>query len=66
MLAKISNESEWHKQIVEVEFAINNAKNRSVNDTPSRLLFDMNQQVTDKLAVICETHEERNIDEKRY
>lgn len=44
LLAKISNEAEWHKKLNEAEFAINNSKNRSINNSPSMLLFGVNQR----------------------
>jgi len=47
MLGKIVNKEEgkqWYKLLYEVEYAVNNTKNRSTGKTPSRLLFGIDQR----------------------
>jgi hypothetical protein len=47
LLAKIVNKEEgkhWYKLLQEVEYTINNSKNRSTGETPSRLLFGVDQR----------------------
>ncbi|KAL4149769.1 hypothetical protein QTP88_003637 [Uroleucon formosanum] len=63
MLTKISESvNEWDKVLYKVEFAINNTVHRSTGQTPSRLLFGINQvgDVSDELRhVIEEINENR-------
>ncbi|KAL4090673.1 hypothetical protein QTP88_025467 [Uroleucon formosanum] len=64
MLAKISEPiNEWDKMLYKVEFAINNTIHRSTGQTPSRLLFGINQvgDVSDELRHMIE-----EINEKRF
>ncbi|GJQ80858.1 hypothetical protein Trydic_g14119 [Trypoxylus dichotomus] len=45
MLAKITeNPAKWDEVLEKVEYAINNTVNRSIKDTPTRLLFGINQR----------------------
>lgn len=47
LLAKITDNNigkYWYKALAEAEFAINNTINKSTGDTPSRLLFGVNQR----------------------
>lgn len=47
MLSKLANKDEgkcWYKLLHEAEHAINNTKNRSAGETPSRLLFGIDQR----------------------
>lgn len=47
LLAKIVDNSigkYWYKVLTEAEFSINNTMNKSIGDTPSRLLFGINQR----------------------
>lgn len=52
LLAKMKLDDEWDLILPEAEFSINNTKNRSIDNTPSMLLFGVNQrgQVTHKIA----------------
>lgn len=59
MLAKLSEpvaHADWVKQLSKIEFAFNNTTNRSIGDTPSRVLFGVNQrgEVVDKLSEYLE------------
>ena len=57
MLAKISQTTgTWNQVLEDVEYALNNSVNRAIGDTPSRLLFGINQlgKVNDDLRVILE------------
>lgn len=65
MLAKISERNdEWDKVIYKVEFAINNTIHRSIGQTPSRLLFGINQvgDVNDELRHVLEEINENRFD----
>lgn len=45
MLAKLTDKKfEWDSNIVKVEFALNNTKNRSIGETPARMLFGTSQK----------------------
>ncbi|XP_037939272.1 uncharacterized protein LOC119672324 [Teleopsis dalmanni] len=55
MLAKLSDpleHADWVKQLLKIEFAINNSVNRSIGLTPSQALFGINQrgETVDKLT----------------
>lgn len=55
ILSKLSEpmeHSDWVKQLVQVEYALNNSVQRSVQSTPSMLLFGVNQRgvIVDKLT----------------
>lgn len=69
LLAKITNEDDWNKQLGLAEFAINNTKNRSINNTPSMLLFGVDQRgkVADKIKeyLMLSNIQERNLIEIR-
>lgn len=69
MLAKISGPDNWNKMLVDAEFAVNNTKNRSINDTPSRILFGVNQRgtVCDKIReyLLLDVDEQRDLEEIR-
>lgn len=52
LLAKISD-GDWKKKLGEAEFAINNIRNRSINNSPSMLLFGVNQR-----GVVCDKIQE--------
>ncbi|KAL4084425.1 hypothetical protein QTP88_028247 [Uroleucon formosanum] len=65
MLAKISEPvNEWDKVLYKVEFAINNTVHRSTRQTPSRLLFGINQvgDVSDELRHVIEEINENRFD----
>lgn len=65
MLAKISEPSnEWDRVLYKVEFAINNTIHRSTGQTPSRLLFGINQvgDVSDELRHVIEEINENRFD----
>lgn len=68
-MAKISEPESWDKKLGEAELAINNTKNRSINDTPSRVLFGINQRgtVSDKIMEYIQhnSDKQRNLDEIR-
>lgn len=69
ILAKISGENDWNKKLTETEFAINNSKNRTINTTPSMLLFGVDQRgvVSDKIQEYLseKANEDRNLIEIR-
>lgn len=44
MLGKLYEGKDWHKSLDEIEFAINNTVNRATGETPSRLLFGVEQR----------------------
>lgn len=51
MLSKLTEfKNKWCKQLSEVEFAINNSFCRSINTSPSKLLFGVNQRDTHKIT----------------
>lgn len=52
LLAKMKKGDEWDSILPEAEFSINNTTNRSIDNTPSMILFGVNQrgQVRDKIA----------------
>ncbi|KAL4123256.1 hypothetical protein QTP88_015463 [Uroleucon formosanum] len=65
MLAKISEPvNEWDKVLYKVEFTINNTVHRSTGQTPSRLLFGINQvgDVSDELRHVIEEINENRFD----
>lgn len=61
VLAKISEDRNWNHRINEVEFAINNTHHRSIDNTPSMILFGIHQRgkVLDKISeqITEEIHE---------
>ncbi|XP_076547015.1 uncharacterized protein LOC143305818 [Osmia lignaria lignaria] len=57
LLAKLSSTTgTWNQVLENAEYALNNSVNRTIGDTPSRLLFGINQlgKVQDDLRVILE------------
>lgn len=59
IVAKLSEavgHADWVKQLGKIEFAFNNTVNRSIGDTPSRVLFGVNQrgEIIDKLSEYLE------------
>lgn len=44
MLGKLYEGKDWHKSLDEIEFAVNNTVNRATGETPSRLLFGVEQR----------------------
>lgn len=55
MLAKMDEDvRKWDLHLSQVEFALNNSINRSIQDAPSRLVFGMTQigTINDKLKEI--------------
>jgi len=73
MLSKIVNKEEgkqWYKLLYEVEYAINNSKNRSTGETPSKLLFGIDQRgrINDEIKEYINANinvKPRNLDEIR-
>jgi len=70
MLAKLCDAPcDWDKFVEKVEFAINNTVCRSTGETPSKLLFGINQlgNVNDKIQLFLDDHSryERDFDELR-
>ncbi|EZA50993.1 hypothetical protein X777_10520 [Ooceraea biroi] len=58
MLAKLSEQpNRWEKVLGAVEFALNNSVCRSARETPSRLLFGINQlgEISDSLRLVLES-----------
>lgn len=58
ILAKLwDSPKDWDRVITGVEFAINNSINRATGETPSRLLFGINQigSIDDKLRMELES-----------
>lgn len=52
LLAKLSEDRAWNHHLADVEFAMNNTDNRSINNTPSMMLFGVHQkgEVIDKIG----------------
>lgn len=70
ILSKLSHtKSDWEQVLSETEFAINNTVNRSTGETPSKLLFGLNQlgSVTDDVRILLEENlvPKRNLDDFR-
>lgn len=70
MLAKLCDcPSKWDKVLNQVEFALNNSMCRSTGETPSRLLFGIDQRdkINDNIMLILEDciDDERNLEEMR-
>ncbi|CAK9817732.1 Transposon Ty3-I Gag-Pol polyprotein [Anthophora plagiata] len=64
MLSKLSfTTGSWNEALSKVEYAINNTFNRSIGNTPCKLLFGVNQtgQVNDDLRVILEENDIRDL-----
>ncbi|XP_036141245.1 uncharacterized protein LOC118645052 [Monomorium pharaonis] len=64
MLAKLSEQpNRWEKTLSAVEFALNNSVCRSTGETPSRLLFGIDQlgEINDNLRLELELEEERDL-----
>lgn len=43
-LGKLADAKDWHKSLRDIEFAINNTVNRITGETPSRMLFGVEQR----------------------
>ncbi|XP_018395908.1 PREDICTED: uncharacterized protein LOC108774330 [Cyphomyrmex costatus] len=68
MLAKLSEvPSKWDQVLVDVEYSLNNTVCRATGDTPSRLLFGVDQKgkVNDSLRSILDSDVDRNLEEIR-
>lgn len=71
MMAKLcESPDKWDRILGKVEFSLNNTISRATNDTPSRLLFGIDQlgEINDCVRLILEENycnEERNLDEIR-
>lgn len=69
MLAKLvdsSNRKYWYKMLSQIEYVINNVVHESIKDTPSRVLFGVNQRqkTTDRVRDQFE-NDVRDLDEIR-
>lgn len=65
MLAKVcESPDKWDQVLHKVEFAMNNTVHRSLGDTPSKVLFGMNQlgEVNDHLKIALDTFDEQTRD----
>lgn len=64
-LGKLYDEKDWHKSLGEIEFAINNMINRSTGETPSRLLFGVEQRgkIVDSLKEYVQDNNEPQLRE---
>ena len=43
MIAKLTDQKKWYQVLNDAEFALNNSVNKSTGETPSKLLFGINQ-----------------------
>lgn len=67
LLAKIVDNSSgkyWYKMLIEAEHVLNNTANKSTGDTPSRLLFGINQRGSN-IDGVKEHLEEKNASSNR-
>jgi len=50
-IGKLYDGKDWHKALSEIEFTVNNTKNKATGETPSKLLFGIEQrgQIVDAL-----------------
>uniref|UniRef100_A0A1B0GQT2 RNA-directed DNA polymerase n=1 Tax=Phlebotomus papatasi TaxID=29031 RepID=A0A1B0GQT2_PHLPP len=67
ILSKLSeplHHSDWVKQLAHVEFALNNTVSRSIQTTPSRLLFGIDQKgiIVDRLTEFLEDKNVNRVD----
>jgi len=66
MLSKLMHEhsQNWNENLNKIQFAVNNTINRSINNTPSKLLFGMNQvgNTNDYVKIYLETLNENDND----
>lgn len=70
MLGKLAGNEcnmKWPRVINDIEYAINNSKHKSTGETPSRMLFGMDQigKVNDEIKMFLESQIDRNLENIR-